>query len=75
MGKNLEPLEDASDFSFQNRDVISHRQPDLLNINAEVQAISKTPVTPECLYRGSRMRCLDSRLRRAGMTFVIRMYF
>jgi len=34
--ENLEPLEDASDFSFQNRDVISHSQPDLLNINAEV---------------------------------------
>ena len=36
MGKNLETLEDASDFFFQNRDVISHSQPDLLNINAEV---------------------------------------
>ena len=36
MGKNLEPLEDASDFSFQNRDVISHSQPDLLDVNAEV---------------------------------------
>ena len=32
--------------------------------------ISKTLVTPECVCRESRKRSLDSRLRRAGMTYV-----
>jgi hypothetical protein len=75
LGENLEALEDASDLLFQDGDIVSHSQPRLFDINAEVHAISRTPVTPECLSRGSRMRCLDSRLRCAGMTFVIRMYF
>jgi hypothetical protein len=40
-----------------------------------LEAISKTIVTPECFYRESRKRCLDSRLRHAGMTMVTTIVF